>query len=177
MNHAVNILPPLVLDGLMLCQLPALLERERIGRKLIGHNHFHIVGDIVVNDVLQGLCLRVGSVEKPEIAAALTDANDDFLPNSAAPKPVTNLFSANIRLIHFHDAAKMRLQSLFHSLADAMAEIPSGLVRYAKSALHLIGGDALAGLAHEIRGKEPFPERQVRVIEDGSRAYGELVAA
>jgi len=64
-----------------------------------------------------------------------------------------------------------------HSLADAMAKIPSRLVAYAQRALDLVSGHAFLGLAHQVNCKEPLPERQVSIVKDCLSRYAEMILA
>ena len=58
-----------------------------------------------------------------------------------------------------------------------MAEIPRRLVRNRQRALELVRGNAFLRFAHQIDRKEPFPERQMRIVKDRASGYGELIAA
>ena len=52
--------------------------------------------------------------------------------------------------------------------------MPSRLERDVKRAREVAGADALFAASHEVKGKEPLPERQHRVLKDGARRDGEL---
>jgi len=58
-----------------------------------------------------------------------------------------------------------------------MTEIPGGLVADVQASLELIGGNSLLGFCHEVYSEEPFPEGQMRVMENRSRRDRELITA
>src|SRR5437588_571275 len=64
-----------------------------------------------------------------------------------------------------------------HSLADAMAEIPRGLVADSKHSLNLIRTDSFARFRHQVGNKKPFRQRQMRVVKDSPYRRGELILA
>src|SRR5271165_2861021 len=55
-----------------------LAKSLRIGRKVISHDDINIVGDILLDVLRQCAALSILCVKEPQIAAALTDTNDDF---------------------------------------------------------------------------------------------------
>lgn len=58
-----------------------------------------------------------------------------------------------------------------------MAEIPCGAAAHGEVALNLARAHALLGFGDEINCAEPFPERQMAVVKDGSRRNGEMLVA
>jgi hypothetical protein len=58
-----------------------------------------------------------------------------------------------------------------------MTEIPCGFITDIKASFELISRHSFFGLDHQIDGQEPFPERQMGVMKNRSRCYGELVSA
>ena len=61
--------------------------------------------------------------------------------------------------------------------ADAVAEIPSGLIGDLQDALQLVRRYPLAGFTHQVDCGKPLLERKVGIMEDRSSGNGELVAA
>ena len=86
-------------------------------------------------------------------------------------------FSADIGLVNLNLSVQHGLLSFDHRGADAVAEIPRGLVAHPDCALHLAGGHSLLGFAEQMRGQEPFGEREMRIVEHGAGCDGELVVA
>src|SRR5690606_14671689 len=64
-----------------------------------------------------------------------------------------------------------------HGLADTMAEEPSAFIGHAQHAGHLSGAHTLLGSGHDMRGEQPFVQRDMAALHDGASANGELVAA
>jgi hypothetical protein len=55
--------------------------------------------------------------------------------------------------------------------------MPRGLVRDTEHPLELARRDAIPRLTDRVDGEKPFPERKVRIVEDGADAHAELIAA
>ena len=81
--------------------------------------------------------------------------------------------------VNFHDSKERRAikRLISHRLADSVAEIPSRFVGNAKRSFHLVSGNALFRLTHEVDGNKPFSQRKVGIMHDGSSRNAELVAA
>ena len=63
-----------------------------------------------------------------------------------------------------------------HGLADAVGEIPGCTIGSdAELPMELTGRDTFLGFAHEINRQKPLAKRQVGIVHDGSRCYGEVV--
>src|SRR5688500_18420127 len=58
-----------------------------------------------------------------------------------------------------------------------MAEVPGRLVGDAEELLQPVRRHAMLGLAHDVRGHEPLPQREMRVLKDRADANAELIAA
>ncbi len=84
--------------------------------------------------------------------------------------------AADVHLINLHRAREFVVR-LFHCLADAVTEVPRGLVGDAEHSLDLVCGNPFARFCHQIGHEEPLRQRQMRVMEDRSHSHGELVAA
>ena len=64
----------------------------------------------------------------------------------------------------------------FHRFADAMAEIPRGLIGLeAQMPLQLLRAHSLFRLRHECDGKKPFVQWQVRIVKQCAGGCGELL--
>ncbi len=109
------------------------------------------------------------------LTTTLDDSNNDtFIPPVAMA--YTLLFAAHPRFVNLYLSAQFRRIGLGHGITDAVAEIPSGLIRDPNGSLDLIGRDTLFGLQHQVDGDEPLRKWKVAIVEDGSCRYGELVA-
>src|SRR2546429_7568131 len=51
-----------------------LVERPRIDGGFIGHNHFDVTPDVRIDDIPNGLRLRILSADQPQISVALPDS-------------------------------------------------------------------------------------------------------
>src|SRR6202035_332994 len=61
--------------------------------------------------------------------------------------------------------------------SNSVAEVPSRLVANTHSSLNLTSRHPLLGLAQKESSQEPFPQRQMRVMEDRPRRCAKLVMA
>src|SRR6266566_481058 len=186
MNVAPNPLLSSVIDGSV--------DRVRIPDLLVGLQFVGIDGGgIVGNDSVQergDLTLAVAaSLAESKLPAALDSAkNGGFVSApvetflAASPASLTVLlggleFAADESLVSLHNAHQQGSLGLHHGRADAVAEIPSGLVTDAEHPLELIGADTFLGLAHDVGSHEPLPQRKVGVVENRARHDRKLVAA
>ena len=105
------------------------------------------------------------------LAAALDRAENDGL----VVAPMLRRFrfghascelAADVGLVGFHDAAQHLAGLVVHRGADAVAEIPGGLVGHTEHPLQLVRADALLRLAHHVDGEEPLPQREFGVVEE-----------
>ena len=168
-----NIFALMVRDGLM---LSVMVPDAPIGRPVVGVDGFGLVLGVLLNEVMQGLSVEAVDDLESSLAATLDDSNDNALVALVA-FPESPLFATYPCLIYLNLAAQLRGVGFGHGVADAVAEIPSGLVRDSDGALDLIGRDTLLGLKHEVDGDEPFGKRKVAIVKDGPCRHRELVAA
>jgi len=157
-----------------------------ISRVLVGIDLGRIGGCLFGDEVME--CLAVGFLSqsfnaKPNSArfAAFERPENHRL---VVEVPATNVptFSADPSFIGFNRSpvSAQLFGFIFaqaHSLANAMAKIPSRLVAYAQRAFDLVRGHALLGLAHQVDGKEPLPKRQVGVMKYRLSSDAEMVFA
>ena len=150
----------------------------RYGALNICHDHVHIVADIVFDVLRQCATLGILRMEETQIAAALPDSDDNFLGFCASVDTPSDFLSADIGFIHLNRAIQfLKRRNLGHRVPDSVAEIPCRAVVDAQHPFKLIGTHTLARLAKQVGCKEPFRERQVRVMEDRASRDGELIAA
>ena len=175
-NVTVNVNLVFVFDCFVLATVDASVNHGlRISAPLVSHNHINIGTDVFFDVLRERARRNIGCMEESQIAASLTDSDYDLF---VFPGPlITSLPPANVGLVHFNRPREHRTLCLGHSLADAMAQVPRGLVAPADHALDLVGRHSFAGFTDEIRHKEPFRQRQMGVVKDRSRRDRELVAA
>ena len=172
MHVSVDVLPR-VIDGLV-DFLSILIESPRIDSRFVGNDHFHIFANVLRDylfDLFRG-CLI--DANESEIATTFTNADHNLFV--LARKSATRL-AANVGFINLHDAIQHHFLAFDHGRTDAMTEVPRGLVAHSDRALDLASRHSLFRFAEQVRREEPFRQRQVRVIENGSRSNGELVVA
>ena len=172
-NVTVRVLAGMV-DRAVLFALQ-LVERPRVDRGFIGHNDFYAAADVSLDDFPHGVGLGIFRVNHPQIAIALSDADDDFL---YATLPPASGLAANVGFVNLYSAAlKFFRLNVLHSLSDAVAEIPSRLIARVERALKLERRHSFFGFAHQVDGCKPFRQWKVRVVKDRASRNGELIAA
>jgi len=171
-NVAVSVLARMI-DRAMLLTLH-FVQRERVDRGFVRHNHFDVATEIGVDDLAHSSSFSVPCPDKAQIAVTLADADNHIRWPLCSPSA---LFSADIRLINFYSATQRLWRYFLHGFTNAMAEIPCGFVADSDGALNLASGHALFGLAEQCCSEKPFPEGQMGIVEDGARCYAKLVMA
>ncbi len=133
-----------------------------ISAPFVGHNHVNVFADVLADIFCETSRLRIGSMEKAQISATLTDANDDFLvfPYSCA-------LTAPFASLCFN-----------HGRSDSMAEIPCCLVAAdSDGALNLASRHAFLGFAEQKRSGKPFRKGQMGIVKDRASGHAELIIA
>src|SRR5450631_3461366 len=64
-----------------------------------------------------------------------------------------------------------------HPIADTVTHEPGRLVSHPDHPVNLIGTERFLGRAQEKQGHQPFRNRNVRTLHDGSNGHRELLAA
>lgn len=170
---AVNPLVVSVADGFV----PRVLVSDTVvTAPLVGVDRFGIVAYDVPDEAVQGVVIVARDGAEPDLAAALDGADHNGLVAPVAAAPPAYL-AAEEGLVDLDDAVQELGPLVLHSRADAVAEIPGGLVRDAEHPLQLVCADRLLGLTDHVDGEEPLPERQLGIVEERSDADAELVAA
>src|SRR5216684_1395011 len=163
-----------VIDALMLSAI--FRHPEVIELRFVSHDDIHGRIHVTSNDVVHGALVYQIGLDEVEMPISLADADNGSLVYELVSVAFAFALSADVCLIHL-DRASQLMFCLSHSGADAMAEIPRRLVGDAEHALHLVGGNPLAGFSHQIGNEEPLRQREMGIVEDGSHGYGELIAA
>lgn len=145
---------------------------------VIGENHVHILGDVLLDVPSQRARLRVLGVEEAEIAVALADTENHFFVVHACHAALAAILPTNVSGIHFHLSVEHGLVSLRHSVPDAMAEIPCCFVSAdTERALNLASRHSLLRFAKQHRSGKPLEQRQVGIIEHRASRDAELIVA
>ena len=169
-----------VVDGLM----PRVMVMDtQVGAEFIRVDRFGFVLDVFFDELVQCALLYIGDVLESDLPVALQrTSNPHALVGSGTAMP-TALFpvpfpSSNHRFVNFNDTEQGGLKVIgSHRFADTVTEVPCGFVRDAESPLDLVGRRSFLALDHEINGREPLPQRQLGVVEDGPRGDGEPIPA
>lgn len=143
---------------------------------VIGEDDFHVFADILADILRKGARLRIVSMEEPEIAVALADADDHFFVVILCDVAFTAHLATNVGCVYFDFAVEHRLIGLRHRVPDAVTEIPRRLVTSdSESSLNLAGRNTFLRFAEEQRRHEPTQEGQMGIVEHSARCDGELV--
>ena len=164
-----------VLDHLMAC---VLISNPQVGLQFIGVDGFGFIFDGAVDEVMQGVPPDIGDALDPHLPAALDGPGNPRLVTLVGPTLPLGL-AAHKGFIHFHDAEQCRAfkRVVSHRFPDAVAEIPSSLVRDSQGTVKLMGRNSLLGYAHEVDGSEPLADRKVGIVHDGPGRSTEMIAA
>jgi len=162
-----------VVDRLM---LRIVVRDALVGGPFIRHDDLGIVLGVFLDEPMERFL--VGDLDglEPHLALALDGPDHDGLVPLEAPAHVLYA-SADEGFVHLDDSAQLLGVEFRHSRPDAMAEIPGRPVSDFERPLHLVGGNALAGLNHKVKSNEPLAERKVGIVEDGPGGRRELVTA
>jgi len=180
---AVNVDLRLVFDGLVFGGDARLCECGGIRTELVSHDYINILRDVFLNVLCQRARLHIVSMEETKRSLALPNADYDFLFALRVSDFVlmTALLSTDESFVNLYSTVEHGSVYFDHSATYAMAEIPCGLVRAfvlpPDRPLELHGAHALLGFTEQKCGKEPYRQRQVRVVEDRAASYSELVFA
>jgi len=177
-NVTLNVNTLAVVDGLVWdAKDSGSNDRFRIHARFVGHNHFYIAADVFLDVLRQCSRFHILSLEEPEIATPLLDAEYGNLGLFPGVDALPRLFAANVGLVHLYNAIQRPRINFLHRRTDTVTEIPCRLVGNAQHPFKLVGAHSLAGLAEQVDAEEPLPEWQVGIIEDRSGSDGKLVAA
>jgi hypothetical protein len=139
-----------------------------------------------VYDALDSVRGAVGDRHGDGAPAALTEPQDAHLAGPALlvleplPLVLVVLLPADVDLVHLDVPAQLAAagQGIGAArLAEPGQHEPRGLLRDADFLRHLERRDALARRDEQVHGVDPLVERDVRALEDGPRANGEVQIA
>lgn len=179
MDRSNHILPLRVIDDLVWIVLAEL----SVSHPLIGYQQTDVICNGFPNKAGQRFGFDVRNDASHHIALALNRSSNDQLPRSRAARaavtvavvPILRL-ATNECLIDFDDPAELGSIARAQGDSDAMAHIPSRLVRTESHvATNLQGAHALLARQHQVRHFEPIPQRLIRVLEDRSTDMREAI--
>jgi len=181
-NVAVHVNLGSVVDRFVLFFIvPGQLDCIWVGRKVVSHDDFHILANVLFDVLRQCSFFRVLGPEESEVAVALLDSNDTFFVISTALELSAFALPANIGFIHLDGSVEHRLFRRRHCRTNPMAQIPCRLVGTfvlpPERPLELHGAHALLGLTEQQDSKKPHRQRQVGVMKDRSAHHRKLVLA
>jgi hypothetical protein len=94
-------------------------------------------------------------------------SQDEFVRGDVHTNTVEGVWTHK-GLVHFDDAGHQHsffsITKLAHSSPNSVAQVPSSFVGNVKSALKLVGRNALLGLAHHVDRYKPLVERQMGIV-------------
>ena len=168
-----NIFTLAVRDRLM---LSVMVPDTPVRGPVVGVDGLGFVIGGLLNEIVQGLSNEAVDNLESGLAATLDGSNNDAF---VAPVTVADalLSTTYPSFIHLNLAAQFRRIGFGHGIADAVAEIPRGLVRDPDGSLDLVGRDAFLRLNHQVDGEKPFPQRKMAIMEDSACRHGKMVAA
>ena len=178
MNAVASPFRPAVLDCLM---LPSGGAQVAVANVFVTVDGLYIVTDELLKELAERLPSKVALLGLDNhVAAALHRAHKQRLV--AAFGVLALLLGKALRpgvekrFVDF-DNARQHGVWLQQGLTYTMTQVPSRLVTNLNHPLNLVGTDGLLRFHDHIDGQKPLPQRQVGIVHDRPRRYGELVAA
>ena len=101
--------------------------------------------------------------------------NDSLVPLVAVSHPVS--LPANVGFVHFHNSLQKISADFAHRGTNTVAEIPRCFVGDFDRSTNLISRNSFFGFDHQVDRQKPFPERQVRIVEDRTASDRKLITA
>lgn len=169
----VNVNLVLVFNRFVLSAMHASFNHGlRVSSPLVRNDHVHICADVFFDVVRQCAALNIVSMEESQIAATLTNTDNNLFTLSAK---FAGTFSADKCLVHLDGSREHRFLNFGHRLADSVAEIPCRLVGDAEGALDLVCADSFACLTEQQNHQKPCLQRQMRVVKNSVTENAELI--
>jgi hypothetical protein len=163
-----------VIDFLVIRSL-RFTHRSLISGCVVREDNLNILRNVLADVLSKRPAFGILSMKEAEIAIAFTDANDHFLVIVLADLAFAAILTTNVGHIQFDFAVQHWLVGLRHCVPDAVAEVPCCFVAHSDRALNLASGHAFLCFAEEMRGKKPFAEREMGIIENRAGSDGELI--
>jgi hypothetical protein len=177
-NVALDVDVELVANRLVASLFTKLLCCASVASPIVGIQNFDIFAQVFPNVLFESSALCILGVKEAEIAATLPYADYDFLVivRSGVASPVA-LLATDEGFVHLHLAAQHWPIDFDHGGSDAVAEVPRGLVADSQGSLDLTGRHSFLGLTEQQSSYKPLAQGQVRIVENCSGGYAELVVA
>lgn len=176
-NVAFHINLELVANRLMSAILANVASGAAIGIEVICKENIHILADVLLDEFAECPGLHILSVEESQFAAALTDADNDFLIVPTVVFPLIAIHAAHKCFVHLYLAREHWTVSLHHGVPNAMAEVPRGFIAHSNGSLNLTGRNTFLRLTEQKSRKKPCFEREMRIVENRARRDRELIVA
>ena len=175
-NIAFDVDVQLVTNRLVASLFAELLCCAPIASPIIRVQNLDIFAQVLADVLFESSALRILGMKEPEIAAALTNSDYDFLVRSGVTFG-PQFLAANKGFVHLHFSVEHWPINFNHSRSDAVAEVPRRLVAHSERALDLTGRHSFLGLTEQQSRHKPLAQGQVRIVENRSGSYAELVVA
>jgi hypothetical protein len=177
-NVALGIDAELVANRLVPPVFSQMLRRAPVCFPIVREQNIDILADILADVLFERSALGVRGMEESQVAATLTDSDNDFFVIVFRGLSLPPILAANVSFVHFDFAAEHRPVHFDHRRADPVTEIPCCPVASdSQRPLHLTSRHALLGFAKQQGSEEPFIQGEMAVIENSSSGDGELVVA
>ncbi len=175
-NISLGIDAKFVSDGLVPAIFPNVPCRASISLPIIRVQDVYIFADVLADILFERAALGVLGMEEAEIAAALSDADYNFLPLVQGIFPLPPILAAYVCFVHLDFSREHWPLAFDHCGPDAMTEVPRCLVAAeAERTLNLASRHALLRFAEKQSGEKPFVKGQVGIVEDRAGGDGELI--
>jgi hypothetical protein len=177
-NVAFGVDAELVANRFVPSIFPQVFRRAPVCLPIIREKNIDVLADILADILFERSALCIARVEESQVAATLTDSDNDFLVIVFCCLSLPPILAANVGFVHFDFAAEHRSVDFDHCSADSVTEIPCRSVASdSERALHLASGHAFLGFTEEQGSEEPLVQGEMAVIENRSSRHGELVVA
>jgi len=143
----------------------------------IDYFYLNVCGHVIPDVFGQPARAHIAGAEKPWIAVVLADSDQNLVPRDGSALGAALAPAARMAFLNPHRAFQLFRIGFSQRFADAMTQIPSGLVADSQDLLNLIGGDSLLRSRHQLRYQEPGRKWQMRIVEDRAHGRGKLIAA
>jgi hypothetical protein len=156
-----------------------------VSAQVVSGEQADFVGNGFVDEAGEGFAVEAVNDPCHDVPLALDSANHGGLPGAGPASAAVTLvpmlvagLSADIGFVHLDDANEFLELFVLHRSADAMAHVPSRLVRAkAHIAMDLPGADAFLAGRHEVDDAKPLPQIDVRVLENRADKVRKTVRA
>ena len=173
MRLAAHILLAAMIYGAVLVALPI---QALIGGQFIRVNRSSL-GDVLLNDGLQGVGFAVGNNLRHYFAVPLQHSKHDGLASRTAPA-LAGMTTANQGFINLHVTGQRILSvNAGHVFANLVPHTPSAFVSHPKLALQFLGRYAVTGSGEQVNRIEPRLKLGAAILKERSNSRVKMMAA